>query len=124
MAPLSRGHIVFGDIEGKLDVLHVECTKCGRGRHYGVARLIEKHGRNGNMSKWLDTPRRSNWSNCIRSLTWWDRARHNIEFAAGSQGLSFATARRPSRSAPGSNPEGSERAPEGGPPRIDEFTPL
>ena len=39
MAPMSRGHIVFGDIEGKLDVLHVECTKCGGGGRHGVARL-------------------------------------------------------------------------------------
>ena len=24
----ARGYLVFGDIEGKLDVLRVECTKC------------------------------------------------------------------------------------------------
>jgi hypothetical protein len=51
---MARGYPTFGDIEGRLDVLHVECTKCGRGGRYGVARLIEKHGRNGNMSKWLE----------------------------------------------------------------------
>jgi hypothetical protein len=49
---MSRGYVVFGDIEGKLDVLHVECTKCGRGERYGDARLIEKHGREGNLMKW------------------------------------------------------------------------
>ncbi len=27
---LDLGDLVFGDIEGKLDVLRVECTKCGR----------------------------------------------------------------------------------------------
>ena len=54
MAPLSRGHIVFGDIEGKLDVLRIECTKCGRGGHYGVARLIAKHGREGSLMKWRE----------------------------------------------------------------------
>jgi hypothetical protein len=55
MAPISRGHIVFGDIEGKLEVLRIECTKCGRGGHYGVARLIEKHGREGNLMAWRET---------------------------------------------------------------------
>jgi hypothetical protein len=28
---MARGYPTFGDIEGRLDVLHVECTKCGRG---------------------------------------------------------------------------------------------
>jgi hypothetical protein len=27
---MTRTYLVFGDIEGKLDVLRVECTKCGR----------------------------------------------------------------------------------------------
>ena len=36
--PMPRTYLVFGDIEGKLDVLRIECTKCGRrGGHYGVA---------------------------------------------------------------------------------------
>jgi hypothetical protein len=26
----GRSYIIFGDIEGKLDVLWVECTKCAR----------------------------------------------------------------------------------------------
>ena len=43
---------IFGDIEGKLDVLRVECTKCDRKGRYYVHRLIEKYGRNGNMMKW------------------------------------------------------------------------
>jgi hypothetical protein len=30
LAPLPREYLVFGDIEGKLDVLRVECTKCSR----------------------------------------------------------------------------------------------
>ena len=33
-------HLTFGDIEGKLDVLVVECNRKGR---YNVARLIEQH---------------------------------------------------------------------------------
>ena len=49
---MARTYLVFGDIEGKLDVLRVECTKCGRGGHYGVAKVIEKYGRKGNMMKW------------------------------------------------------------------------
>ena len=43
---MSRTYLVFGDIEGKLDVLRVECTKCDR----RAAKLIAKHGRKGNMS--------------------------------------------------------------------------
>ena len=27
---MARTYLVFGDIEGKLDVLRVECTKCPR----------------------------------------------------------------------------------------------
>ena len=58
-----RAHLVFGDIEGKLDVLRVECTKCARKGRYSVRRLIEKYGRKANMMKWReqlngDCPRR------------------------------------------------------------------
>ena len=49
---MPRTFHVFGDIEGKLDVLRVECTKCDRKGLYHVAKLIEKYGRKGNMSKW------------------------------------------------------------------------
>jgi hypothetical protein len=35
-------------------VLRVECTKCDRKGRYRVAKLIEKHGRNGNMMKWRE----------------------------------------------------------------------
>jgi len=52
--PVARAYLVFGDIEGKLEVLHVECTKCGRGGRYGVARLIATHDREGNLMKWLE----------------------------------------------------------------------
>ena len=47
-----RAYLVFGDFEGKLDVLRVECTKCARKGHYSVRRLIEKYGRKANMMKW------------------------------------------------------------------------
>ena len=48
---MARTYLVFGDIEGKLDVLRVECTKCARKGRYSVSRLIEKYGRKANMMK-------------------------------------------------------------------------
>jgi hypothetical protein len=48
---MPRTYLIFGNIEGKLDVLRVECTKCDRKGRYSVAKLIEKHGRTGNMMK-------------------------------------------------------------------------
>ena len=49
---MTRTNLVFGDIEGKLDLLRVECTKCRKGR-YHLHKLIERYGRKGNMMKWL-----------------------------------------------------------------------
>jgi hypothetical protein len=43
-----RTYLTFGDLEGKLDVLRVECTRCQRKGRYTVAKLIE-YGRRGNM---------------------------------------------------------------------------
>jgi len=43
--PMARTYLIFGDIEGKLDVLNVECTKCARKGRYHVLRLIEKFRR-------------------------------------------------------------------------------
>jgi hypothetical protein len=51
---MARTYLVFGDIEGKLDVLRVECIRCDRKGHYHVHKLIEKHGRKGNMMKWRE----------------------------------------------------------------------
>ena len=31
---MPRTYLIFGDIEGKLDVLRVECTKCDRKGRY------------------------------------------------------------------------------------------
>jgi hypothetical protein len=56
---MPRTYLIFGDIEGKLDVLRVECTKCDRKRHYHVHKLIEKYGRNGNMPAWCPVTARS-----------------------------------------------------------------
>ena len=50
----QRAYLIFGDIEGKLDVLGVECTKCARKGRYSVRRLIEKYGRKANMMKWKE----------------------------------------------------------------------
>ena len=44
-----RTYLIFGDIEGKLDVLNVECAKCARKGRYHVQRLIEVYGRRGNV---------------------------------------------------------------------------
>jgi hypothetical protein len=60
---MPRTYLIFGDIEGKLAVLRVECTKCARKGRNHVQRLIEVYGRKGNMSKWLsdlkgDCPKR------------------------------------------------------------------
>jgi hypothetical protein len=51
---MALGYLVFGDIEGKLDVPRVECTRCERKGRYSVGRLIEKHGRDGHMMKWRE----------------------------------------------------------------------
>ena len=51
---MARTYLVFEDIEGKLDVLRVECTRCQRKGRYSVRRLIEKFGRQANMMKWRE----------------------------------------------------------------------
>ena len=51
---MARTYLVFGDIEGKLDVLRVECARCQRKGRYSVRTLIEKYGRNANMMKWKE----------------------------------------------------------------------
>jgi hypothetical protein len=60
---MARTYLIFGDIEGKLDVLRVECTRCERKGRYVVAKLIAQYGREGNMSEWMselrgDCPKR------------------------------------------------------------------
>jgi hypothetical protein len=51
---MARSYLVFGDIEGKLDVLRVECTRCSRKGRYRVSQLIEKYGRDASMMKWKE----------------------------------------------------------------------
>ncbi len=57
------GAIIFSDLIGKLDLLRVSCTKCGRDGCYGLNRLIEKRGRDAKIVDWLgeiagDCPKR------------------------------------------------------------------
>jgi hypothetical protein len=71
---MPRTYLIFGDIEGKLDVLRVECTKCDRKGRYHVHKLIEKYGRSGNMMKWKeqlngDCPRRD--GRLYDAVTWY-----------------------------------------------------
>jgi hypothetical protein len=48
------GAIIFADLIGKLDVLAVDCDKCGRAGRYSLQRLIADRGRNGHVIDWLD----------------------------------------------------------------------
>ena len=43
------GAIIFGDLLGKLDMLHVACDKCGRKGRYAVVPLIEKRERDAKV---------------------------------------------------------------------------
>jgi hypothetical protein len=43
------GAIIFDNLVGKLNVLHVACDKCGRKGRYAVARLIEQRGRDAKV---------------------------------------------------------------------------
>jgi len=48
------GAIIFRDLVGKLDVLNIECDKCGRRGRYGLRRLIERYGINAKLFDWSD----------------------------------------------------------------------
>jgi len=39
------GAIIFGDLVRKLDLLRIECPKCGRLGRYRLADLITRYGR-------------------------------------------------------------------------------
>jgi hypothetical protein len=49
-----QGAIIFRDILGKLDVLNVECAKCGRRGRYHLDRLIERYGIEAKLFDWSD----------------------------------------------------------------------
>jgi hypothetical protein len=41
--------IIFGDLIGKLDMLRVDCPKCGRSGRYRLADLIMRYGRDAKI---------------------------------------------------------------------------
>ena len=47
------GVIVFADLIGKLDVLYIHCSKCGRPGRYRLDRLIQDRGRDAKVIDWL-----------------------------------------------------------------------
>jgi hypothetical protein len=58
-----EGSLTSADLIGKLDVLRVECKKCGRSGRYRVDRLVQQVGRDAKLTDWLtnlsaDCPRR------------------------------------------------------------------
>jgi hypothetical protein len=68
-AMTKHTYMTFGDLEGKLDLLRVECTRCPRKGRYSVVKLIAKYGRRANMMKWKealngDCPRREPPTHC------------------------------------------------------------
>ena len=50
----ARTYLIFGDIEGKLDVLRVECTKCSRKGRYRVGRLKRMRPDSAQKSRPID----------------------------------------------------------------------
>jgi hypothetical protein len=48
------GAITFSDLIGKVDMLRVQCEKCGRMGQYSVRRLIERQGRDAKVIDWKD----------------------------------------------------------------------
>ena len=44
---MARAYLVFGDIEGRLEMLRVECTRCQRKGRYSVLKLIQQYGVQG-----------------------------------------------------------------------------
>ena len=49
-----EGAIIFRDLVGKLEVLNVECAKCGRRGRYRLDRLIERYGIDAKLFKCSD----------------------------------------------------------------------
>jgi len=66
----------FADLLGRLPVVRVECSKCGRFGRYPLHRLIDQHGGNGTVIAWLDAltadcPRKRSASICCRRHARW-----------------------------------------------------
>jgi hypothetical protein len=49
-----EGAIIFSDLIGKLDLLRVECPKCGRSGRYRLADLIMRYGRDEKVFAFTD----------------------------------------------------------------------
>ena len=49
-----EGAIIFRDLIGKLEVLDIECDKCGRRGRYHLHRLIERYGIDAKLFDWSD----------------------------------------------------------------------
>jgi len=48
------GAISFGDLIAKLDMLWIECPKCGRSVRYRLADLLMRYGRNEKVFAFTD----------------------------------------------------------------------
>jgi hypothetical protein len=48
------GAIIFGDLIGKLDMVRIECGKCGRAGRYRLADLIVRYGRDAKIFAFTD----------------------------------------------------------------------
>jgi hypothetical protein len=64
-----EGAIIFSDLIGKLDLLRVECPKCGRSGRYRLADLIMRYGRDEKVFAFTDDVT----ANCTRKRARRDR---------------------------------------------------
>ena len=48
------GAMIFSDLIGKLDMLRIECSKCGRSGRYRLADLISRYGRDEKIFAFTD----------------------------------------------------------------------
>jgi len=51
---MPREAIIFGDLIGKLDMVRIECPKCGRSGRYRLADLLMRYGRNEKVFAFTD----------------------------------------------------------------------
>jgi hypothetical protein len=62
-----EGAIIFRDLIGKLEVLNIECDKCGRRGRYHLRRLIERYGIDAKLFDWSRSRRIAHESRRITS---------------------------------------------------------
>ena len=46
------GAIIFSDLIGKLDAVHIACPKCGREGRYRLQRLLDERGSDAKLIEW------------------------------------------------------------------------